>query len=144
MNRTLVIVISSIILIAIIVAIFLFLPNSEKQEQKTPEEKIQETRPTFINKEEVKADFIIKITDEGYIPNNITIKKGQSIAWINESSDWKLPASDVHPTHTIYPEFDPKQPFEIGKAWVFTFNKVGEWDFHDHLIPRMKGTIKVE
>jgi hypothetical protein len=53
------------------------------------------------------------------------------------------PASDFHPTHNLYPEFDPKKPIAQNSSWVFVFDKSGKWTYHNHLFPSQIGTIIV-
>ena len=84
------------------------------------------------------------MTASGFAPNTINIKKGDSVTWVNEDSQYHWPASDIHPTHEIYSEFDPKEPLAPGEAWAFSFEKVGTWSFHDHLRPGWTGTGTVE
>jgi plastocyanin len=83
-------------------------------------------------------------TTEGYEPNELTIAKGDTVQFINQSGDFHWPASDLHPTHGIYPEFDPRRPVAADEAWSFRFTQVGEWKFHDHLHANEIGTITVE
>ena len=65
--------------------------------------------------------------------------------FVNETkSSFVWPASDLHPTHSLYSEFDPGEPFESGKAWAFTFDKPGQWGYHDHLKPNHRGVVTVE
>ena len=53
-------------------------------------------------------------------------------------------ASDEHPTHLLYPEFDQYKTAERGKdIFRFTFEKVGTWNYHDHLNATMGGTVVV-
>jgi plastocyanin len=82
-------------------------------------------------------------TDEGYEPAQVTIKKGDIVLWKNESNDFHWPASDLHPTHGVYPEFDPLRPIAQGEDWKFKFEKVGVWKFHDHLRANKVGTVTV-
>lgn len=81
--------------------------------------------------------------NDGYVPASLTIKKGDTVRFINESDDFHWPASDLHPTHGIYPAFDPRRPVAVGEVWEFRFTEVGEWDFHDHLHAYELGTIVV-
>jgi len=53
------------------------------------------------------------------------------------------PASDLHLTHGIYPEFDPQEPIDPKNSWSFQFLKFGKWKFHDHLNPYYRGIINV-
>ena len=105
-----------------------------------PENPIEES-PTEVVRAE--PDVIITRTDSGYVPNEVIISKGQTILWTNESGSHHWPASDVHPTHRIYSEFDPRKPIAPGEDWVFTFEQTGEWRFHDHLRANLTGTVIV-
>lgn len=82
-------------------------------------------------------------TATGYEPNEVTIKKGDIILWTNESGEFHWPASDLHPTHGIYPEFDPLVPVGPEEDWKFKFDKVGVWKFHDHIRANEVGVVTV-
>ncbi len=104
-----------------------------------------EPKPVFVSKDEIDpAAVVIRITDTAFEPSNLEIKKGQKVVWVNETNDYVWPASNLHPTHEIYPEFEPQEPFDPGLAWAFEFKKSGEWEFHDHLKPSRRGIIKVK
>lgn len=80
---------------------------------------------------------------DSFDPAEITIKKGTTVEFKNVDTQPHWPASDIHPTHTIYPEFDPQKPIDTGQSYLFTFQKVGNWKDHDHLIPSIRGTVVV-
>lgn len=82
-------------------------------------------------------------TNDGYEPRDVTISVGEAVSFVNESDEFHWPASDVHPTHTIYSEFDPDAPIEPGATWTFVFTKPGEWKYHDHIRANLRGTITV-
>ena len=96
----------------------------------------------------------IHYTNGGYQPAMVTIKQGQAVRWINDSTDETWPASAVPPTHGIYPEknasdclgssFDSCRGLTSGETWDFTFNAKGTWRFHDHLHPSKTGSVIVE
>jgi plastocyanin len=86
---------------------------------------------------------LITMNPEGFEPSEISIKKGETVSFVNEDSEYRWPASNIHPTHEIYPDFDPLEPVKPGEVWSFTFDEAGEWRFHDHLLPRFTGTIRV-
>ena len=69
-----------------------------------------------------RADIIIHMTDQGFSPEKATIKQGQTIGFVNDGKDDRWPASNIHPTHEIYPQFDPKRPIAPNKSWNFTFD----------------------
>jgi plastocyanin len=86
---------------------------------------------------------VIEMTPDGFSPSEITIDVNSSVIFINKDKESRWPASNVHPTHDIYPEFDPKKPILPGESWAFKPKKAGEWKFHDHLLPHMRGVITV-
>ncbi|MBI2021728.1 cupredoxin domain-containing protein [Candidatus Daviesbacteria bacterium] len=85
----------------------------------------------------------ILLKDGEFKPDEITIKKGQEVIFKNEDTDARWPASDFHPIHLIYKEFDPKRPIQPGEVWKFKFEKAGIFKFHDHLNPHLIGKITV-
>lgn len=92
----------------------------------------------------INADpVLIKIYNDRFEPALVNISYQTPVTFINESSLDVWPASDMHPTHRIYSEFDPLKPLKPGETWSFTFNKVGEWGVHDHLKPHKIGRIIV-
>jgi hypothetical protein len=88
-------------------------------------------------------DVVITRTENGFRPARVTIQKGQAVIFASETSTQFWPASDFHPTHSMYPAFDPKAPVEPGSTWRFVFTEAGVWTFHDHLDERAQGTIIV-
>lgn len=93
--------------------------------------------------EEVASTTTVLITQSGFSASTITIKKGDAIIFKNDDTENHWPASDPHPGHSIYPEFDPKNPLQAGESWSFTFDKVGDWRFHDHENPLWRGRVVV-
>lgn len=86
----------------------------------------------------------ISYTNSCYSSSNVTIKKGDTVKFTNSSSRDMWPASDNHPSHTIYSEFDANSSIDPGGTYSFTFNKTGSWGYHDHLKPSCSGTITVQ
>lgn len=102
---------------------------------------LSQSRPSE-NKSAV-ATFTVLMKADVFEPETITTAKGATVEFKNMDSVARWPASNLHPTHTIYPQFDPRQPVDPGKSWQFTFDKVGSFKYHDHLIPSIRGTILV-
>src|SRR5689334_8151471 len=65
------------------------------------------------------GEVIIKMTEDGFKPDHIHIKKGTKVRFVNKDKVFHWPASDFHPTHGLYPEFDPRVPIAMGKEWDF-------------------------
>lgn len=87
---------------------------------------------------------IIELTNDGFHPKKLIINRGDTVKFSSNNDEPYWPASNSHPIHNIYPEFDPKRPLEPSETWEFTFTKVGSWDFHDHLYSVAQGTVDVQ
>ena len=99
-------------------------------------------------------DALITYTNAGYNPLSLTIKKGQTVRFLNDSSSEQTwPASAIHPTHALYPQksssdclgssFDACRALNSSEHWDFTFSEVGTWRYHDHLHTNKTGTVVV-
>ena len=87
--------------------------------------------------------FVVTYTSSCFTPSSITIQNGDIVTFKNNSNKNMWPASDPHPSHSAYPEFDPGQDIAPGSTWSFTFNKSGSWGYHDHNKPSCHGTVTV-
>lgn len=96
-----------------------------------------------ISDDTVPKNSIVMLADR-YEPSRLTIKQGETVTFINRDSDDHWPASDNHPSHQIYSQFDPKRSIPPGKSWSFTFTRTGTWQLHDHIYPSITGEIVVE
>lgn len=94
--------------------------------------------------QEVAGSVQVVMNDDSFEPKSLKIKNCMEVTFLNESSEAKWPASNLHPTHGIYPEFDPKQGIGAGGNWKFVFDRVGIFKYHDHLKPQVTGEITVE
>jgi len=83
------------------------------------------------------------LTAEGFSPREITVQKGETIRFITSAGKYFWPASHSHPVHDLYPEFDSKKPVSPEDSWSFSFEKIGIWKYHDHLLPQHTGSITV-
>lgn len=82
--------------------------------------------------------------DDGFHPRVLTIKAGETVVFKNERKKFFWPASDFHPTHSLYAAFDAKEPLASGATYSFTFTEPGVYPYHDHLAAYMFGVIRVE
>ena len=49
------------------------------------------------------GNFSVEITESGYVPQELTIKKGSTVTWTNKTITPNWPATAQHPTHEKYP-----------------------------------------
>ncbi len=79
----------------------------------------------------------------GFAPNSVTVKKGTTVVWTNQSQGGMWVASAVHPTHQLLPGFDQLKSVAAGGTYEYAFAKVGTWKYHSHLQPSDTGTVVV-
>ncbi len=95
------------------------------------------------NSKVYEGEAIIIMKEDDYYPSEITVKTGTKVIFKNESEYGTWPASDLHPSHGIYSEFDSKGVVKPGDSWSFQFDKPGTWGMHDHLAPYIVGKVTV-
>ena len=104
-----------------------------------------EERKAAGDSETVEVDAIrIVYGGKGFAPQRVEIESGRQVVFVNESDGKLWPASHIHPTHQIYPEFDARGSLEPGGEWAFTFDRPGFWRYHNHLWPDDSGLVVVE
>ena len=101
---------------------------------------------------------IIHITEDGFTPPAVEIAIGDAVIFENVGTKDRWPASNLHPTHTLYPNsdirkcetdeakkiFDACKPIKLGEAYSFSFTESGTWRYHDHLNSSFGGEIIVD
>lgn len=111
-----------------------------------------------LRNDNVGGENIVVYTENGYEPAVLKVKKGAVVFFKNESIEPMWTASDLHPSHKVYPGSDIKKCstsekdkiFDAcdgvmpGDSWSFLFNEIGQWHYHNHLNPRHTGTVIVE
>lgn len=102
--------------------------------------------------------IVINMLDEGYSPQSLSISQGDTILFINKSNSDRWPATNIHPTHRVYPlsdinlcgtdreqnMFDACRSIPPMQSYSFTFKEKGIWHYHDHLNSSIHGRITVE
>lgn len=91
----------------------------------------------------VVSGTTVAFTDTGFVPVKITVKKGTTVTFVNQSSGGMWVASDVHPTHQLLFGFDEKKSSANGSSYSYTFVKVGTWTYHNHMQPTQTGSVIV-
>lgn len=97
----------------------------------------------LFSKSSDDRSHVVVLTEDGFEPDTLNIDLGDTVLFRSEAGGQFWPASNLHPTHSIYSEFDPKRPLESSETWQFTFEREGVFEFHDHLKPNMTGVITV-
>ncbi len=105
-----------------------------------------------VGSEKIEAAAVISMTKSGFSPTFVSIRKNQGVRFVNKLpvdcpvSDitcFFWPASDPHPTHEFYPEFDVREAVGPGESWTFLPAREGSWGVHDHFESSYTATVQV-
>lgn len=102
-----------------------------------------------------KVTEVVYTDANGFTSDNIAIKVGDTVKFVNKSSGKMWVGVDDHPTHTKYDGTSLKQhcgttpspSFDqcaSGSEYSFTFTKAGTWSYHNHARATMKGVVVVK
>jgi plastocyanin len=160
-----------IILLVIAGGIFLLTNDENEYENDSEDDEMGVMEDGVMTDEEMKAmedgdtamgddrvmddgKNVITYTSSGFSPNEITIKKGESVTFVNESGSGMWVGSAMHPTHKNYPiksegdclgsSFDQCESTNNGTEWTFTFEAEGEHGYHNHVKSNHWGKVIVE
>lgn len=97
---------------------------------------------------------VVQHSGSGFSPQTVTVEKGETVTWVSGNGNMWV-GSDRHPDHTDYSgtsrsqhcqngESDTFDQCTTGQRYRFTFNKTGEWNYHNHANPGQRGTVIVE
>lgn len=86
----------------------------------------------------------VRYSNTGFQPAKLTVPVGTMVEFINQSDEEMWVASNMHPSHEILSTFDQFQGVGKGQSYMYTFDKKGEWPYHDHINPALEGVITVE
>lgn len=81
----------------------------------------------------------VSITARSFTPGTVKIKRGESVAWLNKDRSMHLIVSD-----SDLAGFKGQGNLLFNDMYLYTFNAVGTYTYHDQLNPSLKGTVVVE
>lgn len=77
----------------------------------------------------------VEITADGFSPQTIKVKKGQSVVWVNKDTTPHQVASDPYPSGDVLPELNSGEPLAEGESYSAMLENAGTFTYHDHLDP---------
>ena len=129
---------------------------NDMEEPPTPDGDSPET-DTSAPAEEESESTTVTFTGSGFQPADVTIEQGETVNFVNEGDTTMWIGSDRHPTHTNYAGTNVREHCQngdqtsaafdqcsTGDRFSFTFEKTGEWSYHNHQPFVQGGTISVE
>lgn len=85
----------------------------------------------------------VKITENGFEPSTVVIKKGARVVWTNTDQANHQVASNPHPTNDGLPDLNSEM-LNNNQSFEYVFQDEGNFGYHDNFNPTMNGTIVVE
>lgn len=95
------------------------------------------------NSDNVAQVAYVSITDQGFVPSEITITRGTSVVWRNETTDPHQIASNPYPERNDLPSLNSSSQLEPSAEYSYTFDKTGTFGYHDYLRPAMSAQVTV-
>ncbi len=133
-----------ILITSIVILFLLFLTNSKNTVKKTKQTPSTVYPTTATYSGTFSKYIVVEYKDEGFVPKTIKIRNGTSITFVNTTSNGMWVASDPHPLHTGLKNFDQLKSAPKGGKYSYTFNKIGNFSYHNHVMPQKTGLIIVE
>ena len=135
--------------------------SAPSNEVAVEENTVESTGTSIENDEDGGPAFkVITLTDSGFSPASVTIARGETVRFINDSARGMWVGADEHPTHTEYDgtstrehcangmntgtSFDQCASVAKGDFWDYTFAKSGTFGFHNHVGASNTGTVVVQ
>ncbi len=123
-------------------------PTTSPNTTTSTKDNSEETQGQFSGEDDITspdvAVFEVSYDGTSFSPKTTTINAGDIVVFKNDSQSDLWPASDPHPTHTNYPEFNAQKSIAPGGKFEFKFTKVGTWGYHNHKNHDATGTIIVK
>lgn len=104
-------------------------------------QKSESISPTVTQPSNSMVNIIL--SDKGFLPKDITIKKGTKVVWVNKSGKTATVNSDDHPTHRLYPFLNLGQ-FADGATLEAVVAEAGKYSYHNHLDASETGTVTAQ
>lgn len=144
-NKALIIIVIIVVIIGIFAVLSMQNPNTIAPANMTPDSSAPTVDVSNIPLDtNTHTTATITYNDAGFSPSSVNLKVGDSVTFVNSSSEKMWVASDPHPTHINLPGFDEKAFANPGESWTYTFNALGSHGFHNHANQAMKGTIVIQ
>ena len=119
-------------------------PSDEVLDERDGEVHVHEDGSSHTHGAGAPKEWTVTYTADGtFDPERVDILAGDTVTFVN-ASEWGVwPASNIHPTHEILPEFDPLGEIPPGESWSHTFTENGYWRYHNHSEASEVGLIVV-
>lgn len=87
--------------------------------------------------------MMVTVNSTAFTPKTITIKVGETVTWTNSDTTAHNISSAAHPTHLVYPPLNLGM-IQPGESKSLSFPTAGSYSYHDHIYPKLTGTVVVQ
>ncbi len=91
-----------------------------------------------------QSEVSIVLTDAGFRPERVIVDVDTTLIFTTTRDKPFWPGSNPHPSHTLYPELDPKDAIPANASWIFVAEQPGVWGYHDHIRSYFTGVVIVK
>jgi|SRR3989344_2514340 len=114
---------------------------------------LEVTEETSISTD-VPTTVSVSYDGSSFSPSPVTVKRGGTVTWSAGGEKEVWIASAKHPSHAVYSDTTLQQhcpdATEVafdqctsGTSYSFTFDKIGTWNYHDHINSSAFGAVIV-
>lgn len=151
-------VVGLVFVVAVVLGVYFLVeqaPQVEVARETSPREEVPQPEYTpaiaAALAKSVGFQHLVAYTGDAFEPNNLTIKKGETVRFVNNSFDPLWVAStgnggQVYPGHSLncgQSDFDSCVLVQAGTFWEFTFDLPGTWTYKNNANTSKAGAITV-
>ena len=126
-------VVMGLVVVLVVVGVLLVL---SRQQKKPATDKSSAQAPS--------QSATVNITEDGFSPAGLVIKKGTAVVWKNSDTEVHRVAANPFKTHIDLPGLDSKTNIAPNGTYVYVFNDTGTFHYHDELHASSNGSITVQ
>lgn len=90
-----------------------------------------------------QREATVRLTSSGFIPEELQVKAGTTVKWVNDTNDTQSIDASPYPTHTTLPQLVSGNVRPQG-TYSFTFSQPGSWTYQDDKNPVLSGMVSVK
>lgn len=130
-----------VVILVILAAVWFWFANQQESGLEPVGESASVPPPPAVGE---AGKLMVEMRASGFSPQELKVKVGDTVDFVNKDSKPHWPASAVHPVHQCYPGFDALKAVQPGESYSFRFAMAKTCKFHDHMNPSLTGSLIVE